>query len=102
MLSASQAASAFNCENLVTYVLIEALCPHSFGIVMPRLAGDLRMWLQARKSVDEDTLLHVAHQLVSALLYLHHLGVCHLDISASNVLVKDLKAEKARVSAGGP
>lgn len=60
-------------------------------IVMENLSGgDLFTYLEKRKfTVTELRAKNIAHQIATALYYLHSFGICHRDLKPENILMVD-------------
>ncbi|KAM4795263.1 ribosomal protein S6 kinase-related protein isoform 3-T3 [Rhinophrynus dorsalis] len=61
--------------------------------------GDLYSLWSSSKRIDEDTVRLFAAELVSALVYLHDVGIIHRDVKMENVLLDERAPE---VLSGGP
>ncbi len=56
--------------------------------------GDLFSYLERRDfKISEDKARSVAHQIASALYYLHSYGIVHRDLKLENILMVDLSNE---------
>jgi serine/threonine protein kinase len=70
-------------------------------VLMQRYHGDLAEFLarhRTRGRVPIPTVLHIARQLSQGLSHLHRLGVWHLDLSLSNVLVRGVTSATPTVA----
>lgn len=64
-------------------------------IVMENLSGgDLFTYLEKHKfTVTEHRAKTIAHQIATALYYLHSFGICHRDLKPENILMVDVTEE---------
>lgn len=66
--------------------------PEYIYIVLEHMAGgDLFAYLERRDfKITEDKARSIAHQIASALYYLHSYGIVHRDLKLENILMVDM------------
>jgi len=49
--------------------------------------GDLNTFFMENPNIDEMSIIKIMKQILIALNYLHHLGICHKDIKPENIMI---------------
>src|SRR5205085_8585896 len=71
----------------------------NFYIIMEHYAGgDLYSYMDLMEGVPQETVFHIAKQLIAALEWCHTRGVVHRDIKLENIFVKESEDEEGNLN----
>lgn len=69
--------------------------PNYFVVIMDYIEGvNLLQYIKVKKKLAEAIALHVVHEILASLNYLHTKGYVHRDIKPQNIMLKLVKEEK--------
>jgi len=86
-----QILSRFQHKNIVKAkeLLVDEVLGHAQLILEYVPGKTLEELIIEKKQLEEETVRHILEQLISALKHVHDKGVCHRDISATNIIINE-------------